>query len=262
MNRGTRISMPVSSVATLVTLPLAVSPRAPGSLEVTRSSTWGGNWRPIGFPLYVWIWTITLSASNCRSSPTMSGLSVIVSKVSWSMKWWRELSEYEYDAEIVARSGSLNFSPALKVRSNTARVSRFRILILTRVCPPRAVGLDTSTSRQWYGAFSYSKYIFRLISIASISLAIGVDYTATDVRRSSFSRSRPCIGLEPAALALDHDAQRLDGHQREDLRRRHAAPVGSGGQARKKRREPVDDLAREEAIAHHRRRAEIEPRQE
>ena len=42
----------------------------------------------------------------------------------------------------------------------------------TSVWPPRAVGFETSTSRQWYGAFSYSKYIFRLMSIASIRLAI------------------------------------------------------------------------------------------
>ena len=49
----------------------------------------------------------------------------------------------------MTRSGSLNFSPALNVLSNTARVSRFRILIRTRVWPPRAVGLETSTSRQW-----------------------------------------------------------------------------------------------------------------
>ena len=32
MKRGTRISIPVSSLAGLVTLPLAVSPRAPGSV--------------------------------------------------------------------------------------------------------------------------------------------------------------------------------------------------------------------------------------
>jgi len=43
MNRGTRISSPVSSRATLVTLPLAVSPREPGSVSVTVSSTMGGN---------------------------------------------------------------------------------------------------------------------------------------------------------------------------------------------------------------------------
>src|SRR5439155_10748837 len=39
MNSGTRISMPVSSVATLVTLPVAVSPRAPASAEVTARTT-------------------------------------------------------------------------------------------------------------------------------------------------------------------------------------------------------------------------------
>ena len=48
----------------------------------------------------------------------------------------------------ISRSGSLNFSPALKVLSNTARVSRLRIFTLTSVWPPRAVGLETSTSRQ------------------------------------------------------------------------------------------------------------------
>src|SRR3954468_16949889 len=71
-----------------------------------------------------------------------------------------------------ARSGSLNFSPALNVLSKTACVSMLRILIRTSVCPPRAVGLETSTSRQLYGAPSYSKYDFRLISIASIMLAM------------------------------------------------------------------------------------------
>jgi hypothetical protein len=45
-----------------------------------------------------------------------------------------------------SRSGSGNLSPALKVLSNTARVSRLRILSRTSVCPPRAVGFDTSTS--------------------------------------------------------------------------------------------------------------------
>src|ERR1700680_3280832 len=54
MNRGTRISSPVSSVASLVTLPLAVSPRVPGSVYVTVSSTWGGNCRPMGLPLNFW----------------------------------------------------------------------------------------------------------------------------------------------------------------------------------------------------------------
>jgi hypothetical protein len=41
----------LSSVATFVTLPLAVSPRAPASVEVTVISTWGGNTRPIGLSL-------------------------------------------------------------------------------------------------------------------------------------------------------------------------------------------------------------------
>ena len=48
-------------------------------------------------------------------------------------------------------------SPALNVLSNTARVRRFRILSRTSVCPPRAVGLEISTSMQWKGAPSNSK---------------------------------------------------------------------------------------------------------
>ena len=52
MNSGTWISRPVSSVAALVTLPLAVLPRTPGSVRATVSSTMAGNCRPIGLPLY------------------------------------------------------------------------------------------------------------------------------------------------------------------------------------------------------------------
>ena len=62
------------------------------------------------------------------------------------MKWKPSPSEYRNVACDVDRSGSANFSPALKVLSNTARVSRFRIFTRTSVWPPRAVGLDTSTS--------------------------------------------------------------------------------------------------------------------
>src|SRR5471032_1917535 len=51
MKSGTRISMPVSSVATFVTLPLAVSPRAPASVDVTVISTCAGNTSPIGLSL-------------------------------------------------------------------------------------------------------------------------------------------------------------------------------------------------------------------
>src|SRR5688500_16039204 len=47
-----------------------------------------------------------------------------------------------------------------------------RIFSRTSVWPPRAVGFETSTSRQWYGAPSCSKNILRLISIASSRLAI------------------------------------------------------------------------------------------
>lgn len=43
MNKGTRSSMPVSSTASLVTLPLLVSPRTAPSQDATASSTWGGN---------------------------------------------------------------------------------------------------------------------------------------------------------------------------------------------------------------------------
>ena len=44
------------------------------------------NGNPIGPPLYFCTCTSTLSTSRKRSSPTVSGCSVSVSKVSWSMK--------------------------------------------------------------------------------------------------------------------------------------------------------------------------------
>src|SRR5258706_646252 len=108
------------------------------------------------------------------------------------MKWNPSAPEYKYDAASITRSGSLNFSPALKVLSKTARLRRFRIFKRTRVWPPRAVGFETSTSRQWYGAPSYSKYIFRLISIASIRLAIrGLILAACDGQMIGSARIPP-----------------------------------------------------------------------
>jgi hypothetical protein len=53
MNRGTRISRPVSSRAGLVTVPPDESPRTPGSVDVTFSSTKMGSSKPIGLPLYL-----------------------------------------------------------------------------------------------------------------------------------------------------------------------------------------------------------------
>ena len=60
----------------------AVSPRTPGSVWDTVSSTCGGNWMAIGLPLYLRICTRRLSTSSSRSSPTVSPLSVSVSKLS------------------------------------------------------------------------------------------------------------------------------------------------------------------------------------
>ena len=77
-----------------------------------------------------------------------SAFSVSVSYVSWSMKWNPSPPEYRNDAGTIDRSGSLNLSPALNVLSKTARVSRLRIFSRTSVCPPRAVGVEISTSRQ------------------------------------------------------------------------------------------------------------------
>src|SRR4029077_2199475 len=82
------------------------------------------------------------------------------------------------DASMVSRSGSANFSPALNVLSKTARVRRLRILTRTSVWPPRAVGFDTSTSTQTYGAPSNSKKVLRLISIASNSRAMGPHHSS------------------------------------------------------------------------------------
>ena len=125
---------------------------------------------PIGLPLYLWICTIDVVDEQLAivaegvgaERQRLEGLLIHEVKPS--------PSEYRNVAATWTRSGSPNFSPALKVLSNTARVSRFRIFRRTSVWPPRAVGLETSTSRQTYGAFSNSKNVFRLISMASIRL--------------------------------------------------------------------------------------------
>ena len=87
MNSGTRISMPVSSVATLVTLPLAVSPRAPASVDATVISTCGGEHEPDRLVVV----GVDLNQRGCPPAGTcrrrrMAGGSVIVSNVCWSMK--------------------------------------------------------------------------------------------------------------------------------------------------------------------------------
>src|SRR5581483_2523177 len=115
------------------------------------------------------------------------------------MKWLPSASAYKKDAGTVTRSGSPNFSPALNVRSNTARVMRLRILTRTSVWPPRAVGFDTSTSRQWYGAFSYSKNILRLRSIASMSAAMA----------SAIVVLSACVARSPAAPARSVERARV-----------------------------------------------------
>src|SRR5687768_2002296 len=100
------------------------------------------------------------------------------------------------------RSGSLNLSPALKVLSKTARVSRLRIFSRTSVWPPRAVGFETSTSRQWYGAPSCSKNILRLISIASSRLAIPPFSHGRDSERRGDQEGPPSrFALRRAAFA-------------------------------------------------------------
>jgi hypothetical protein len=60
-------------------------------------------------------------------------------EVRGHLEWTTEAGERftGADADTLDRSGSPNFSPALKVLSKTARVSRLRILIRTSVCPPR-----------------------------------------------------------------------------------------------------------------------------
>ena len=69
------------------------------------------------------------------------------------------------------RSGSANFSPALKVLSKTARVSRFRILSAhERLAAARRRSRDLDVEAVRRGAFSNSKNVFRLISMASIRL--------------------------------------------------------------------------------------------
>ena len=57
MNRGTRTTSPVSSVACLVAPPAAVSPRRPSSVDETASSTYCGSCNETGSPLYFKTWS-------------------------------------------------------------------------------------------------------------------------------------------------------------------------------------------------------------
>src|SRR4029079_19384328 len=120
-----------------------------------------------------------------------------------------------------SRSGSANLSPALNVRSKTARVSRLRILTRTSVWPPRAVGLDTSTSRQTYGAFSNSKNIFRLMPIASIMLAMRSIL-------ASVAQPQRAIAVAEAIEIVQAERMQYREHrvgQRRPVRRFHVQPA-------------------------------------
>jgi len=79
MKSDTRTSMPVSSLASLVTLPDAVSPLAPGSVDATVNSTCCGSCRPIALPLKSSNCTTWPSTRKSRASPSISSRSVMVS---------------------------------------------------------------------------------------------------------------------------------------------------------------------------------------
>ena len=79
IKRGTRISSPVSSVAGLVTLPLDESPRTPGSVEATASSTNIGSSKPMGFPLNLSSSTMVPPIRKSSAFPITSSARVRVS---------------------------------------------------------------------------------------------------------------------------------------------------------------------------------------
>ncbi|MFN7977291.1 MAG: hypothetical protein U0P30_04090 [Vicinamibacterales bacterium] len=81
-------------MAGLVTLPLAVLPRAPSSVCAMVISTIAGNSMAIGLPLNFCTFTTRLSVSSSLSSPIVSDDSVSVSNVVSSMKWKPSPSEY------------------------------------------------------------------------------------------------------------------------------------------------------------------------
>src|SRR5581483_4196737 len=78
MNRGTWTTAPVSSVAGFEP-PDAVSPRRPGSVRTTASSTKFGTSTPTGSPLMSRTSTSMVSLSQFAASPTTAGSSAICS---------------------------------------------------------------------------------------------------------------------------------------------------------------------------------------
>src|SRR5688572_2683790 len=115
----------------------------------------------------------------------------------------------------------------------------------TRVWPPRAVGFDTSTSRQTYGAPSCSKNVLRLISIASRRLAM--------IRRTIVSGTIPERHADPLAAA-DQCRGAVGGHAPGlgyFLRRRLAAAARGRARVRRAQRGRSADPDSADAAAVH-----------
>ena len=100
----------------------------PARCAVTVSSTCGGNWSRSGCRCTSGSGRARCRRAATRSSPTVSALqrerleALLIHEVVAVA-----VGVEEGRGDHVSRSGSLNFSPALKVLSNTARVSRLRI---------------------------------------------------------------------------------------------------------------------------------------
>jgi len=85
MNSGTRTVAPVSSLAGFAP-PVAVSPRKPGSVSTTLSSTCAGGVTLSGTPFHSMTVQLMPSFSQMAPSPSASLPAVYCSKVSGTMK--------------------------------------------------------------------------------------------------------------------------------------------------------------------------------
>src|SRR5215217_7716661 len=146
-NSGTCTTAPVSSVAGFVTFE-TVSPRTPGSVSTTASSTAAGSCTPPGRPSTVSICTELDGCRNSSASATEERGSGNCSNVSSSMKTTSSPESYRYWTFFTSVWTRVNFSPARNVRSTTAPLSRLLSFVRTNAPPLPGLTCWNSTIRQ------------------------------------------------------------------------------------------------------------------
>src|SRR5215217_3829481 len=214
-NSGTCTTAPVSSVAGFVTFE-TVSPRTPGSVSTTASSTAAGSCTPPGRPSTVSICTELDGCRNSSASATEERGSGNCSNVSSSMKTTSSPESYRYWTFFVSVCTRENFSPARKVLSTTAPDSSAFSLVRTNAPPLPGLTCWKSTMRQTTPSSSmcipFLNWLVLTVSAMASSLGNG-----HELLRGRGEDLRPVVADDDQVLDADPanarqvDA-RLDGH--------------------------------------------------